>query len=561
MAAMIQYLPNKETYMDTQRLILFAVFSLSIFMLWDAWQREHNPLPPLSPISTTQKNIEVPTPSLGGKGITSNPTENAKLAQLEKGQRISVKTDVIDAEIDLNGGDLRKYVLLKHGDSKDKTKPLVFLADEKPHFYVAQSGLIGEGLPSHKALFSTAAKEYTLAKNADQLQIRLSWKGENAVQVDKIFTFERNSYLIKIAYEIKNNSPHSIIPEAYFQFLRDATPPEGDSRLLPTYTGPAVYTDEHKFQKHAFDKIGGDPAKDSIVDKSGWISMLQHYFIAAYLPAGNTQHEFYFKKVGENLYTTGVIVPVGEIAPNTAKDISMGLYAGPQDQETLKKLAPGLNLAIDYGWLTIVARPIFWLLSFLHKIFGNWGWSIIVLTILIKLAFYPLSAASYRSMAKMKALAPRLQRLKEQYGEDRQKLHQAMMDIYKTEKINPLGGCLPVVIQIPVFIALYWVLLYSVEMRHAPFALWIQDLTAQDPFYVLPVLMGLSMLVQARLNPTPPDPIQAKIMMIMPIAFSIMFFWFPAGLVLYWVVNNTLSIAQQWRINAVMKNAPKKAKR
>ena len=237
------------------------------------------------------------------------------------------------------------------------------------------------------------------------------------------------------------------------------------------------------------------------------------------------------------------------------------MYVGPQDQETLKKLAPGLDKAVDYGWLTIVAEPIFWLLSFLHKWLGNWGWAIIVLTILIKLAFYPLSAASYRSMAKMKALAPRLQKLKEQYGEDRQKLHQARMESYKTEKINPLGGCLPVVIQIPVFIALYWVLLYSVEMRHAPFALWIQDLTAQDPYYILPVLMGISMLVQTKLNPTPPDPIQAKIMMIMPLAFSVMFFWFPAGLVLYWVVNNTLSIAQQWRINSVMKNVPKKVNR
>ena len=391
--------------------------------------------------------------------------------------------------------------------------------------------------------------------------MRLSWQGENSVQVDKIFTFSRNSYLVDVAYEIKNNSVKNINADAYFQFLRDGTPPEGDSVLLPTYTGPAVYTEEHKFQKHAFDKIGEDKQKDSIIVNNGWISLLQHYFIAAYLPQDKTQHEFYFRKTGDNLYATGVITNIGQIDPNASKKISMRMYAGPQDQETLKRLAPGLDKAVDYGWLTIVAEPIFWLLSFLHKWIGNWGWAIIILTLLIKLAFYPLSAASYRSMAKMKALAPRLQRLKEQYGEDRQKLHQAMMDIYKTEKINPLGGCLPVVIQIPVFIALYWVLLYSVEMRHAPFALWIQDLTAQDPYYILPVLMGISMLVQTKLNPTPPDPIQAKIMMIMPVAFSIMFFWFPAGLVLYWVVNNTLSIAQQWHINHVMQNVPKKVNR
>lgn len=547
--------------MDTQRLILFAVFSLSIFMLWDAWQREHNPVPSITQAAnnTPRKNNEVPTPR--NNRVAEDAAGNIKQTELGKGPRINIKTDVISAEIDLNGGDIRNYTLVKLGSSKDKTKPFVFFTEEKPHFYVAQSGLIGTGLPSHRALFTTSAKEYTLEKNADELHVRLRWQDENKIQVDKVFTFKRNSYLVNISYEIINGSKQAITPDAYFQFLRDGTPPEGDSRLLPTYTGPAVYTEEHQFQKHPFDKIGEDPAKDTINDKSGWVAMLQHYFMAAYLPQGKTQHEFYFKKIGENLYTTGIVLSVGAIAPNTTKLISMQMYAGPEDQEVLKNLAPGLDLAVDYGWLTVVARPIFWLLSFLHKIFGNWGWSIIVLTILIKLAFYPLSAASYRSMAKMKALAPRLQRLKEQYGEDRQKLHQAMMDIYKTEKINPLGGCLPVVIQIPVFIALYWVLLYSVEMRHAPFAFWIQDLTAQDPYYILPVLMGISMLVQTRLNPTPPDPIQAKIMMIMPVAFSIMFFWFPAGLVMYWVVNNTLSIAQQWRINHVMKNVPKKVKR
>ena len=549
--------------MDTQRLILFAVFSLSIFMLWDAWQRENNPPPPVTQTtSVPQKAGDVPTSSISSsKTLTNNALESEKSTPLEKGGRVSVKTDVLDVEIDLIGGDIRKLVLIKHGGNKDKNKPFVFLADEKPHFYVAQSGLIGEGLPTHKTPFTTTSKHYVLEKSAANLQVRLSWAGENGIQVDKVFTFEKGSYLVNIAYEIKNSSAANISADAYYQFLRDATPPEGDSVLLPTYTGPALYTEELKFQKHTFDDIGKEPLKDSVIANNGWISLLQHYFIAAYLPQGKTQHEFYFKKSGENLFASGVIVPVGELAPNTIKTVSMQMYAGPQDQETLKKLAPGLDLAIDYGWLTVIAVPIFWLLSFLHKWLGNWGWAIIVLTIIIKLAFYPLSAASYRSMAKMKALAPRLQRFKEQYGDDRQKLHQAMMDIYKTEKINPLGGCLPILIQIPVFIALYWVLLYSVEMRHAPFALWIQDLTAQDPYYVLPVLMGLSMFVQTKLNPTPPDPIQAKIMTIMPIAFSVMFFWFPAGLVLYWVVNNTLSIAQQWRINHVMENVPKKAKR
>ena len=548
--------------MDTQRLILFAIFSLSLFMLWDAWQRQQNPQPTVT--QTTNKELkanDVPTPSLSKSAIPNSATQDAKAIQPAKGRRIKIKTDLIDAEIDLNGADLRRYVLLKQGDSEDKSKPFVLFADEAPHFYIAQSGLIGPGLPTHKELFSAQQNEYVLEKDANQLQVRLTWRGDNAIQVDKVYTFQRNSYLININYEIKNNSSARINPDAYFQMLRDGTPPPGDSALLPTYTGPALYTQEKNFQKHEFSNIGKDPTKDTITTKNGWIAILQHYFITAYLPQGDAQREFYLKKIGENLFATGVIISAGEIAPNASKNLNMQLFAGPQDQNTLKQLAPGLDLAVDYGWLTVVAVPIFWLLNFLHQWLGNWGWAIIVLTILIKLAFYPLSAASYRSMAKMKALAPRLQRLKEQYGDDRQKLHQAMMDIYKTEKINPLGGCLPVVIQIPVFIALYWVLLYSVEIRHAPFALWIQDLTAQDPYYILPVLMGISMLVQTKLNPTPPDPIQAKIMTIMPIAFSVMFFWFPAGLVLYWVVNNTLSIAQQWRINHVMQHAPKKAKR
>lgn len=530
-------------------------------MLWEAWQEQNKP--PIPATQTTQqaaKAADIPTPSLNkGNAQKLEPMPTTPLPQ--KGQRIKVKTDAIEAEIDLNGGDLRRLALIKHKNDKDKTKPFILLADEEPHNYIAQSGLIGQGLPTHKEIFTAQANEYILQQGADKLDVRLVWRNENALQVDKIFTFQRNNYLVKVRYEIKNGTAETIKPDAYFQFLRDGSPPEGHSALLPTYTGPAIYTEEKRFQKHAFDSIGKDGKDLSEQANNGWVAMLQHYFLTAYMPQEKTQREFYLKKIAENLYASGVIVPIGEIAPNTAKNIEMNLYAGPIEQDTLKSLAPGLELTVDYGWLKLIAVPIFTLMSWIHKLLGNWGWTIIVLTILIKLAFYPLSAASYRSMAKMKALAPRLQRLKEQYGDDKQKMHQAMMDIYKNEKINPLGGCLPVLIQIPVFIALYWVLLYSVEMRHAPFVLWIQDLTAQDPYYVLPVLMGISMFVQTKLNPTPPDPIQAKIMTIMPIAFSVMFFWFPAGLVLYWVVNNVLSIAQQWRINQVMQDAPNKAKR
>ncbi|MBI5753279.1 MAG: membrane protein insertase YidC [Hydrogenophilales bacterium] len=549
--------------MDTKRLILFVVFSMSIFMLWDAWQREQNPQPITpQPTAQTPANSGIPTPTQAAPAAPSSPSVTpAASPQLAKGERIKVKTDLFDAEIDVNGGDIRRMVLIKHGSADDKKKPIVLLSDEAPHFYVAQTGLIGAGLPTHKELFTAAAKEYAMSADAKTLEVRLAWQGANGVQVNKIYTFHRGSYLIDLAYEIKNSSGQAMKADAYFQLLRDDTPPAGDSKFLPTYTGPAIYTEAQKFQKHAFDDIGKDAKKDNVVSKDGWVAMLQHYFLAAYLPQGAGQREFYTKKLSDKLFAAGVIMPLGEIAPSADARIKVPLYVGPQEQETLKSLAPGLDLAIDYGWLTVVAVPIFWLLNLLHKWIGNWGWAIIVLTILIKGAFYPLSAASYRSMAKMKLLAPRLQKMKEQYGDDRQKMHQAMMEMYKTEKINPLGGCLPVVVQIPVFIALYWVLLYSVEMRHAPFALWIQDLTATDPYYVLPVIMGLSMIVQTKLNPTPPDPIQAKVMMIMPVAFSIFFFWFPAGLVLYWVVNNVLSIAQQWRINHVLGHAPKPVKR
>jgi YidC/Oxa1 family membrane protein insertase len=325
--------------------------------------------------------------------------------------------------------------------------------------------------------------------------------------------------------------------------------------MVPTYTGPAVYTDKEKFQKVAFGDIdkGKQPYPKNSND--GWVGMLQHYFLGAWLPKGDTPREFYTRQLQQGLYAAGVILPAGTVAPGASAAISVPLYAGPQEQQKLAALAPGLELAVDYGWLTVIAVPLFWVLQWIHGWAGNWGVAIIILTILIKLLFYPLSEASYRSMAKMRVVAPKLQRLKEQFGDDRQRMQQAMMELYKTEKINPLGGCLPIVVQIPVFIALYWVLLGSVEMRQAPFALWVTDLSTPDPWYILPILMGATMIIQTRLNPEPPDPIQAKVMKIMPVAFSIFFFFFPAGLVLYWLVNNVLSIAQQWHINRSIEGA------
>jgi YidC/Oxa1 family membrane protein insertase len=352
----------------------------------------------------------------------------------------------------------------------------------------------------------------------------------------------------------------AIQPYAYFQLVRDDKPLPGDSAMLPTYTGVALYTDKDKFQKLSFSDIEKGKAQYSRNSEDGWIAILQHYFFSAWLPRSGVAREFYARRLEDGLYSAGVIVPAGAIAPGATGAVTVPLYAGPEEQEKLAKIAPGLDLTIDYGWLTVIAVPLFWVLAWLNQWVGNWGVAIILLTVIIKLLFYPLSAASYRSMAKMRVLAPKLQKLKDQFGQDRQRLQQAMMELYKSEKINPLGGCMPIIVQIPVFIALYWVLLASVELRHAPFMLWIDDLAAPDPWFILPVLMAVTMWVQTLLNPEPPDPVQARVMKIMPIVFSVFFFFFPAGLVLYWLVNNVLSIAQQWRITRVLEReaAPRK---
>jgi YidC/Oxa1 family membrane protein insertase len=363
------------------------------------------------------------------------------------------------------------------------------------------------------------------------------------------------SYAIEVGYEIRNNGSQPIAPHAYFQLMRDGNPPPGDSMMLPTFTGAAIYTELSKFKKVSFEDIAKGKSDYPKQADNGWAAIVQHYFVAAWLAEGNTPREFYTRAIGDGLFAVGLIVPVSEIAPQGSASVKADLYAGPQEQDKLSKLAPGLELTVDYGWLTIIAAPLFWVLQWIHQWVGNWGVAIILLTVLIKLIFYPLSAASYKSMAKMRVVAPKLQKLKELYGDDRQRMQQGMLELYKTEKINPLGGCLPILVQIPVFIALYWVLLASVEIRHAPFMLWIQDLSAKDPYYVLPVLMGLSMIVQTRLNPTPPDPVQAKVMKIMPVVFSVFFFFFPAGLVLYWLVNNLLSIAQQWQITRAIEGS------
>jgi YidC/Oxa1 family membrane protein insertase len=537
--------------MDTQRLILFFVFSFSILMLWEAWQKEGRP--PQTPATTASTPASAPapsvTPSVAPKGTAGVPTALAAAAPVTR-DRVRVTTGEMVAEIDTLGGDIVYLEFLEHKDPNDKNKNFLLLTPD--HRYSAQSGLIGADLPNHKTLYSASTRAAALAPGQDSLAVRLEAPLVNGVKVAKVLTFHRDSHLIDISHEITNGSAEPLAAHAYFQITRDGKSPPGDTAMMSTYTGAAVYTEQDKYVKVGFGDIDKGKTPYSKSADNGWIGMVQHYFVTALLPLEKQPREFYSRKLADDFYAVGVIVPTPAIAPGATGKVSLPLYAGPQEQDKLKSIAPGLDLVVDYGWLTVIAAPLFWVLQYFHAWLNNWGLAIILLTVVLKLIFFPLSAASYRSMAKMKLVSPRLMKLREQYGDDRVKMNQAMMDLYKTEKINPLGGCLPIVVQIPVFIALYWVLLAAVELRHAPFYGWIIDLASPDPWYVLPALMMGSMIIQTKMNPTPPDPVQAKVMMIMPFAFGVMFFFFPSGLVLYWFVNNILSILQQWQITRMM---------
>ena len=549
--------------MDTQRLILFFVFSFSILMLWEAWQKEGRPQPaPATSERTVPTPASVPVPSVAAnvtpKGAGGVPTASAEVAPAKR-ERVRVTTGEMVAEIDTLGGDLVYLELLEHKDFEDKNKNFVLLTPD--YRYSVQSGLIGADLANHKTRYSVSAKAAALAPGQDRLEVRLEAPPVNAVKVVKVLTFHRDSHIIDIAHEITNGGTEPFAAHAYFQITRDGKSPPGDTAMMSTYTGAAVYTEQDKFVKVGFGDIDKGKTPYSKAADNGWVGMVQHYFVTALLPPEKQPREFYTRKLAEDFYSVGVILPTSTIAPGATGKVTMPLYAGAQEQDKLKTIAPGLELVVDYGWLTVIAAPLFWVLQYFQAWLNNWGLAIILLTVVIKLIFFPLSAASYRSMAKMKLVSPRLTKLREQYGDDRVKLNQAMMDLYKTEKINPLGGCLPIVVQIPVFIALYWVLLAAVELRHAPFYGWIIDLAAPDPWYVLPALMMGSMIIQTKLNPTPPDPVQAKVMMIMPFAFGVMFFFFPSGLVLYWFVNNILSILQQWQITRMMGDGKGPARR
>jgi len=544
--------------MDNRRLILLLVFSFSLIMLWDAWQKQGQPKP-ATPATATASSIAVsggvvPTPTLPAASAGSVPAAvPTTVAVAAAGAaKAVIKTDLYVADISSQGGDITRLELVRHPDTEDKSKHFVLFDNGGKHIYLAQSGVIGDGLPNHKTEWKLPVGEQVLKDGEKQLEVRLEASTASGSKVVKTYVFHRGSYQIDVRHEGVTAGAH-----AYYQITRDGKPAEqqGSSMMMgvTTFTGPAVYTDAEKYQKVEFADILKNKAKFAQKADNGWVAMVQHYFVTAWLPGASTAREFYMRKVGEDLYSAGVILPIGADGKS-----AVSLYAGPQEQNNLEKIAPGLDLVVDYGWLTVIAAPLFWVLGAIHKLVGNWGWAIIGLTILLKLMFFPLSAASYKSMAKMRVLTPKLVKLKEAYGDDKARLNQEMMALYKKEKVNPLGGCLPVLVQIPVFIALYWVLLGTVEMRNAPWLGWITDLSVKDPFYVLPLIMGATMFIQTKLNPTPPDPIQAKVMLFMPIMFTGMFLFFPAGLVLYWTVNNILSIAQQWQITRLVEAGAKK---
>ncbi|THF64489.1 membrane protein insertase YidC [Pseudothauera nasutitermitis] len=546
--------------MDQRRLILFLIFSFSLVMLWNGWLEYSRPAPVVAQQqgATAADGISaVPMPSPGSTlSAAPVPGGAAGAAEANTSARMVVRTDLMVAEIAAQGGDIVRLELPAHKSNEDRSRNFVLFDDGGRHLYAAQTGLIGEGLPSHKTVFTLPDTEVVLAAGQDSVTVRLEAPEQDGVRVAKLLTFHRGNYLVDVSYEISNQSDRSLSPHAYYQFTRDGKAAEAVEVFgVNTFTGPAFYTDAERFQKVKFEDIDKGKAKFVRDAADGWVAMVQHYFVGAWLPEDGAQREFFARRVSNDLYSAGVILPVAPVAAGESGSIAVRLYAGPQEQDKLENIAAGLDLVVDYGFLTVIAAPLFWVLSWFHSLTGNWGWAIILVTVAIKLVFFPLSAASYKSMAKMRVLGPRMQRLKELYGNDKQKMQQEMMNLYRTEKINPLGGCLPILVQIPVFIALYWVLLGSVEMRHAPWLGWIQDLSSKDPYFILPVIMGLSMLVQMKLNPAPPDPMQAKIMMALPFIFTIMFLWFPSGLVLYWVVNNILSIAQQWQITRMIEGA------
>lgn len=538
------------------RLLILSALFLVAFMLWQDWENDYKPSPAMVTTTASTTSAVVPAGLTQPAATTTTPAianNNLPIAATTAEHRlIHVTTDVFAITIDTKGGNIVQTALLKYPVQLDVTpqQPVQLLDNDPASLYVAQSGLIGQEGPdtsAGQAVYSAPQSNYTLAPGQDLLTVDLLWHNKNGLVVRKQFIFQRNNYQVNVNYQIVNHSAKTWTGQFYAQLQRKkVVPPSHMMFGINPFTGAAISSPDKPYQKLSFDKLAEQNVSAQI--QGGWLAMQQHYFLSAWVPNSTETFNYYSTVTDGDIYTVGSLGPVINVGPDSQTTTSAKFYAGPEIIDNLKAVAPNLDLTVDYGILWFISIAIFWLMKHIYNIVGNWGWSIVLVTVLIKLAFYYLSAKSYRSMAAMRNLQPRLQALKERHGDDRQKLTQATMELYKTEKINPLGGCLPMIVQIPVFIALYFVLIESVELRQAPFILWIHDLSLKDPYYVLPILMGITMFIQQRLNPPPSDPTQAKIMQFLPIIFTFLFLSFPAGLVLYWIVNNTLSILQQWHI-------------
>jgi len=560
---------------DIRRTILWVIFGFSMVLLWDQWQVYNghkatffaSPAKTVAAVNPAATPSSVPTGVPAASPVAANapaavaPVTGAALAPAVPRERVVVTTDVFKATFDTEGGSLVKTELLKHIDMADKTQTFVLLDESKDRTYTAQTGLIADAaggiFPNHKTPMTLVPGVRNLNADSKELLIRFESAELAGVKLVKTYTLTRGSYVIAVKHEVLNQGAAEVSPQLYLQLVRDGNKPLGESSFYSTFTGPAIYTDAKKYQKVDFKDIDKDKVEIEKTAQNGYVTMVQHYFASAWLLGDGIKRDLFMRKVDTNLYAVGMITPMDNIAPGSSKTVEAKLFVGPQEEKALEALAPGLELVKDYGWLTILAKPLYWLLDKLDGFIGNWGWSIVALVLLLKAAFYWLNAKAYASMAKMKAINPKVAEMRERLKEKPQQMQQEMMRIYREEKVNPMGGCFPIMIQIPVFIALYWVLLASVEMRNAPWMMWIHDLSSPDPFYILPLVMTLTTVLQTSLNPAPPDPMQAKMMWFMPLAFSVMFFFFPAGLVLYWITNNILSIAQQWIINTRMGVPPK----
>ena len=562
---------------DMRRTLLWVVFTMSLVLLWDAWNK-HTGQPSIfgapapKPAATAPAANGAPAPGASAAAVpapaaapqaagvpaaTGPAAAGVPAAQgAAASEQVTITTDVVKATFDSTGGSLVRLELLNYSDQADPTRKVTLFEQSAKRLYLAQTGLItneaGVSLPNHLTAMKVVSTERELAAGAQQLQLKFESPVIDGRRLVKTYTFKRGDYVVGVKHEVFNDGTAPVNPQLYLQLARDGNAPEGESAFYFTYTGPAVYTDASKFTKVDFSDIAKGKASHDKAADNGWIAMVQHYFASAWLLPEKSQREFRTAKVADNHYTVAMVVPLGEVPPSASKAFESRLFAGPQEERKLAALAPGLELVKDYGWFTILAKPLYWLLFELHKVINNWGWAIVALVLVIKMAFYWLNAKAYQSMAKMKAINPRIMEMRERLKDKPQEMQMAMMKIYREEKVNPMGGCFPIMVQIPVFIALYWVLLSSVEMRGAPWIGWINDLSAPDPYFLLPIVMTLTTMLQTALNPLPPDPLQAKLMWFMPLIFSVMFFFFPAGLVLYWITNNILSIAQQWMINTRM---------